>query len=132
VQIRRLKIKRFRGIKELAWCPGPGLNCLTGPADAGKSTILEAISLVLSPAPGRVASEYDYFQGAVAEGFSMEALVGKLDDELLSAWPVAPLYTWMADTQNVQADPDPAGESVLWIRAQGTEEPGDRARRDRP
>ena len=122
MQIRRLKIKHFRGIKELEWCPGPGLNCLTGPADAGKSTILEAISMVLSPAPGRVASEYDYFQGIVAEGFSVEALVGKVDDELLSAWPVAPLYTWMAHTQRVQADPDPAGESVLCIRAQGTED----------
>lgn len=122
MQIRRLKIERFRGIKELLWCPGPGLNCLTGPGDAGKSTILEAISTVLSPAPGRVASEYDYFQGAVAEGFSIEALVGKLDDELLSAWPVTPLYTWMAKEQRVQADPDRDGESVLCIRAQGTED----------
>jgi putative ATP-dependent endonuclease of OLD family len=122
VQIRRLKIKNFRGIKELAWCPGPGLNCLTGPADAGKSTILEAISMALSPAPGRVASEYDYFGGAIADGFVVEALVGKLDDKMLSAWPVAPLYTWMPETQTVQSDPDPAGESVLCIRAQGTED----------
>ncbi len=122
MQIRRLKIKNFRGIKELVWCPGPGLNCLTGPGDAGKSTILEAISMVLSPAPARVASEYDYFQGAIAEGFSVEALIGKLDDDLLSAWPVAPLYTWMAEKKKVQADPDPTGESVLCIRVQGTED----------
>jgi putative ATP-dependent endonuclease of OLD family len=122
VQIRRLKIKNFRGIKDLAWCPRAGLNCLTGPADAGKSTVLEAISMVLSPGPGRVASEYDYYGGAVAEGFSIEALVGKLDDKLLSAWPVAPLYTWMAEKETVQADPDPVGESVLCIRVQGTED----------
>jgi putative ATP-dependent endonuclease of OLD family len=122
MQIRRLKIKRFRGIKELVWCPGPGLNCLTGPGDAGKSTILDAIGMVLSPAPGRVASEYDYFEGAVTEGFSVEVLVGQLDDDLLSAWSVAPLYTWIAETQTAQADPDPTGESVLCIRAQGTED----------
>jgi hypothetical protein len=67
--------------------------------------------MVLSPAPGRVASEYDYFQGAVGDGFSVEALVGKLDDQLLSAWPVAPLYTWMAEEQKAQADPDPTGET---------------------
>lgn len=122
MQIRRLKIRHFRGIEEMVWHPGPGLNCLTGPGDAGKSTILDAIGMVLSPAPGRVASEYDYFEGEVARGFSVEALVGKLDDELLSAWPVAPLYTWMAEEHKAQADPDPAGESVLCIRAQGTED----------
>jgi putative ATP-dependent endonuclease of OLD family len=95
---------------------------LSGPADAGKSTILDAIGMALSPALGRVASEYDYLNGAVADGFSIEVLLGKLDDKLLSAWPIAPLYTWLADAQKVQADPDPAGESVLCIRTRGTED----------
>jgi putative ATP-dependent endonuclease of the OLD family len=78
--------------------------------------------MVLSPAPGRVASEYDYLNGAVSEGFSIEALLGELDDDLLSAWPVAPLYTWIADEKRAQADPDLAGESVLCIRTRGTED----------
>jgi putative ATP-dependent endonuclease of OLD family len=122
VQIRRLKIKRFRGLKELVWHPGPGINCLTGPGDVGKSTALEAIATVLSPAPGRVASEYDYFDGSVDEGFVIEAVIGGLDDELLSAWSVAPLWTWIAEDRKAQADPDPAGEGVLCMRARGTED----------
>lgn len=122
MQIRRLKIKRFRGIQNLTWTPSAGFNCLTGPGDAGKSTILEAISTVLSAAPGRVASEYDYFDGNVADGFVIEALLGRLEDSLLRAWPVAPLWTWMAETEQAQADPDPAGEGVLCVRARGTED----------
>jgi putative ATP-dependent endonuclease of the OLD family len=120
VQIRRLKIKRYRGIREFMWCPDPGVNCLIGPGDVGKTTILEAIATVLSAAPGRVASEHDYFDGVVGEGYAIEVLLGDLDDELLGAWPAAPLWTWWADRHTVQADPDPEGEGVLCVRACGS------------
>jgi putative ATP-dependent endonuclease of the OLD family len=120
VQIRRLKIERYRGIEKLVWCPGPSLNCLIGPGDVGKSTILDAIAMVLSSAPGRVASEHDYHGGDVAAGFKIEVLVGRLDEEVLSAWPAAPVWTWMAAEERAQADPDARGEGVLCLRAQGT------------
>ena len=45
--IRRLEIQWFRGIQYLAWCPSSGLNCMVGPGDSGKSTILDAIDLCL-------------------------------------------------------------------------------------
>ena len=47
--IRLLTIKTFRGIKELAWRPSPGLNVILGGGDVGKTTILDAIALLLSP-----------------------------------------------------------------------------------
>jgi putative ATP-dependent endonuclease of OLD family len=122
VQIRRVKIKGFRGIRSLTWCPHPGLNCLIGPGDVGKSTVLQAISTVLSPAPGRVASEHDYFGGRVGEGFKLELLVGGLDDELLASWPTAPLWTWFDASQTVQAEPEANGEGVLCLRAQANED----------
>lgn len=122
MQIRRVKIKRYRGIESLTWFPGAGINCLIGPGDVGKSTILEAIGLVLSPAPGRVASEHDFLDGDVASGFKIELLMGGLDESVLRSWPVAPLWTWFSDDQRVQADPDPRGEGVLCLRAVGTED----------
>ncbi|HET6998186.1 MAG TPA: AAA family ATPase [Solirubrobacterales bacterium] len=122
MQIRRVKIEQYRGIKKLRWCPGPGINCLIGPGDIGKSTILDAIAMVLSSAPGRVASEHDYYRGDVAAGFKIELLVGQLDEEVLSAWPAAPLWTWIAAEQRAKADPDPEGEGVLCLRAQGTDD----------
>lgn len=122
MQIRRLKIERYRGIKKLVWCPGPGLNCMIGPGDVGKSTILDAIAMVLSSAPGRVASEHDYHGGDVAAGFKIEILVGELDEAVLRAWPAAPVWTWWKDEQRAHPDPDPQGEGVLCLRAQGTED----------
>lgn len=49
--IRLLRINRFRGIEKLEWHPAPGLNIIVGPGDSCKSTILEAIGALLSPAP---------------------------------------------------------------------------------
>lgn len=120
MQVRRLKIHRFRGIERLVWCPGAGMNCLVGPGDVGKSTILDALAFALSSAPGRVASEHDYFAGAVDEGFKVEVLLGKLDDDVLSAWPAPPLWTWSEEAKTVKADPDPDGEGVLCVRVRGT------------
>jgi putative ATP-dependent endonuclease of OLD family len=59
--IAELKIENFRGIKDLIWRPKAGLNCLLGPGDATKSTILTAIELVLSPAWSVSVDETDCF-----------------------------------------------------------------------
>ena len=45
--IRAITIQNFRTIKEFKWHPKPGLNCIIGPGDSGKSTILDAIDLTL-------------------------------------------------------------------------------------
>jgi hypothetical protein len=42
-RIRKIEIQNFRGIKELVWLPSAGINCLIGPGDSGKSSILDAI-----------------------------------------------------------------------------------------
>lgn len=97
------------------------MNCLIGGGDIGKTTVLDALGVLLSPAPGQLASEYDYHGGRVENGFTIEAVIGALSDGLLQAWPVAPLWTWMSG-RTLQAHPDPEGEAVLVIRARGTED----------
>jgi putative ATP-dependent endonuclease of OLD family len=42
-RIRKIEIQNFRGIKDFAWLPSAGINCLIGPGDNGKSSILDAI-----------------------------------------------------------------------------------------
>lgn len=120
MQIRRLHIEGFRGIEDLTWHPGPGVNCLIGSGDLGKTTILEAITLLLSPAPGRVAAEYDYFNGRIENGFCVDAVVGEIADSLLSGWSVAPLWSWDPVAQRVQPDPDQSLEAVMVLRVKGT------------
>ena len=47
MRIRRIQVKDFAGIREADLELGPGLNVLYGPNDLGKSTLAEAIRLVL-------------------------------------------------------------------------------------
>ena len=51
MHLKKISISRYRGIQRMVWHPSPGTNCLIGPADSGKSTILAALSLLLSPFP---------------------------------------------------------------------------------
>src|ERR1700755_2917485 len=73
--IRALTIKRFRGIEEITWRPAKGLNVILGGGDVGKTTILEAIALLLSPSNAVTISESDYWQRANAEEFVIEAVM---------------------------------------------------------
>lgn len=51
MRIVSVDIEHFRGIKSLRWSPAPGMNCLIGPGDSTKTSILDAIELCLNPKP---------------------------------------------------------------------------------
>jgi predicted ATP-dependent endonuclease of OLD family len=51
MRIRRVTIERFRGIGYLRFHPGPR-TVILGPNNAGKSTVLEALDLLLHPGLG--------------------------------------------------------------------------------
>ncbi|ASV96822.1 hypothetical protein CJU94_00715 [Paraburkholderia aromaticivorans] len=42
VHVAALRIRNFRGIRELAWCPRQSVNCLIGPGDSCNTTLLDA------------------------------------------------------------------------------------------
>lgn len=46
-KIYSLSIERFRGITSLHWQPARGVNIILGGGDAGKTTSLEAITLLV-------------------------------------------------------------------------------------
>lgn len=83
-KIRRLGICNFRGIQQLDWCPGPGMNCLIGPGDSSKSTILDAIDLCLGARRNAAFSDTDFFQMDISKPISIGAILGDLPDPLLS------------------------------------------------
>src|SRR2546430_11858396 len=89
VQVRYLKIERFRGIQFLELRPRDR-NVLIGPNNSGKSTILEALDLALHSGIGRPRpgpSEIDYFGRDPASGFRIEVALGALDEAFLASVP---------------------------------------------
>lgn len=119
--IRSLRITRFRSIELLDWRPATGLNMIVGPADSGKSTVLEAISLLFSTAPNSGVTEFDYFERDPSHGFAIEAVLAIGDERILRAdgFPPPPLVGWL-DGRRVDLPDEDGAEAVLVCRASGT------------
>ncbi|MFC3101399.1 ATP-dependent nuclease [Altererythrobacter lauratis] len=122
--IRLLSIRRFRGIKELVWRPGRGVNVLLGGGDVGKTTILEAIALLLNPTNASTLSDADYWQRRYEEGFEIGAIMSLplscgIAEQRKTVWP----WEWNGKTAKVpdleQNDGHPA-EPVFCLRVTGT------------
>lgn len=125
--IYRLSIERFRRIKSLLWLPQKeGVNIILGGGDAGKTTILDAISLLLSPVNPSNLSDTDYHVRNVEAGFAIEAVVSLplgsgINDQLKPYWP----WEWTgADTSvpNTNDDGKFTTEPVYRLRVRGTED----------
>jgi DNA replication and repair protein RecF len=79
VPLTRLSLTDFRSYREALIAPGPGLVVLTGENGAGKTNILEAVSL-LSPGRGlRGASLGEMARRDGAGGFSVAARLGDVE-----------------------------------------------------
>src|SRR5208282_5154427 len=73
--IYRLAIEHFRCITKFSWHPAKGVNVILGGGDVGKTTILDAIGLLLSPANPTTLSDTDYYGRVIDEGFVIEAVL---------------------------------------------------------
>jgi putative ATP-dependent endonuclease of OLD family len=117
--LRRITILRYRGIETLEWYPNPGLNCLIGPGDSGKSTILAAIALLLTPNPSPQISEYDFFKRHVNAEFEIAAVLAGIDDAIIDGLRVPALWGWKGRALFPLPDEGDA-EPVLHVRVVGT------------
>jgi putative ATP-dependent endonuclease of the OLD family len=99
--IRLLRISRFRGIESLIWRPDHGLNVILGGGDVCKTTILEAIAMLLSPHNATALSDADYWRREVEKGFEIEAVMvlpaaSGINRQSKQMWP------WAWDGQDAQ------------------------------
>jgi putative ATP-dependent endonuclease of OLD family len=124
--IYHLAIERFRGIRTLSWHPQKGLNLILGGGDLGKTTILDAIALLLNPTNFANLLDTDYYLRDVEAGFVIEAVLSLPPDSGINA-QVKPSWPWEwngTDAIVPSADPGPAktGEPVYRLRVRGTED----------
>jgi len=121
MQVRFIKIEQFRGISEIKFAPGPK-TVILGPNNAGKSTVLEALDLLLHSGLGRPRpqpTEIEYYNRDPTQGFQIEAVIGDLPEDLTAEVP-RHLEGWNAETEEITPEPDGDGiEPVLRIRVIG-------------
>ena len=122
--IYRLSIERFRSIKTLSWYPAKGVNVILGGGDVGKTTILDAVGLLLSPVNPTTLSDTDYHARNVEEGFVIEAVVSLppesgVNNQVKPSWP----WNWNGKEVVVPAGEGNGGtksEPVYRLRVCGT------------
>ncbi|MEK6418271.1 MAG: AAA family ATPase [Burkholderia gladioli] len=83
MHIEQLEIYNFRGIKKLVWHPGRGLNCLVGPGDSGKTTVLDAIEMLFSERTNINFDDLDFYDSSPANTIVITAVVGGLSTDFL-------------------------------------------------
>jgi putative ATP-dependent endonuclease of OLD family len=123
--IYRLAIERFRCIASFSWHPAKGVNLILGGGDVGKTTILDAIGLLLSPTNSTTLFDTDYHARNIDAGFVIEAIVSLppesgINRQTKASWP----WNWNGSEALVPTmDGDGAmkGESVYRLRVRGTE-----------
>ncbi len=80
--IRKIDIRNFRSIKTLTWHPSAGFNCLIGPGDVGKTTIIDAIDLCLGARRNAIFTDADFYHLEVEQPIQISLVLGSLEDSL--------------------------------------------------
>lgn len=115
-RIRKIEIANFRGIKQLVWCPTPGINCLIGPGDSGKSTVLDAIDLCLGARRNIQFSDVDFFGLDITTPISITLTLGDLDETMRTLEGFGHfLRGYHATTGVVEDEPSTGAEVVLCL-----------------
>lgn len=83
MHIVALSIKNFRGVRELQWHPNQGVNTLIGPGDSCKTTILDAIDLLLAERQNVTFDDLDFYETNPANAIRIIACIASLPTEYL-------------------------------------------------
>lgn len=116
-QIRHIEIVNFRCIKKLDWHPSIGINCLIGPGDAGKSTILDAIDLCLGARRTVQFTDADFYGLEVTQPVEIRITIGDLSDALKSMETYgAYVRSYDVATKTIDDEPEAGKETVLTVQ----------------
>ncbi|MEI9994924.1 MAG: AAA family ATPase [Rhizomicrobium sp.] len=115
-RVRVVEIHHFRGIKSLRWLPSAGINCLIGPGDSGKTTVLDAIDLCLGARRNVQFTDADFHALDISAPISISVTIGELEEGLKELDGYG-LYLRSFDDRNgaIEDEPEKDGETVLTI-----------------
>lgn len=116
MQIKHVKIHRFRGIKQMEWSVKGRMVCLIGAGDSAKTTILDAIEAALSPRWMLSLSDSDFYQGETTHPIEVIVTVSDLPAELLLDDRFGLHLSGWHTRGCLRAEPDDECEKVLRVR----------------
>lgn len=112
-----VEIRNFRGIRELDWSPAATVNCLIGPGDSTKTTILDAIELALNPRSYPFADDSDFFDLEVDKPIKITITVAGLPSEFRSDDRYGMhIRGWNAQASKIEDEPGEELEDALSVR----------------
>lgn len=83
MRVRKLSIRNFRGIKTFDWNVDTNFVCLVGPGDSTKTTILDALGLVLSSRYNISFTDAEFFDCNPEQAIEITAVVTELPNALI-------------------------------------------------
>lgn len=116
MKLRHLRVQHFRCILNLDWLLSGDFVCLVGPGDIGKSTIIDAIELVLSPRWNPAFDDCDFYDGDTSKPILIEATIGDLPRRLLSDAYFGLRLRGLAADGTIHDEPDDNDEDVITVR----------------
>lgn len=120
-KVRIVDIAHFRSVEVLSWAPAPGINCLVGPGDSGKSTVLDAIDLCLGARRSVSFGDTDFHCLDVTRPIVISVTIGELPDSLLNIDAYGDyLRGYDADLGLIEDEPRDGLETVVTVRLRVT------------
>lgn len=120
--LRRLRIEHFRGIESATWSIGRHLVGLVGPGDSTKTTLLDAIGLVLSRSNTTQFKDADFFAFDLTKNIVIEAVVTCLPDALVKESQLGKDRSGIMPDGTLVHDPVDGAEECLIVRLTVTPE----------
>ena len=114
--VRRLSIRNFRGIKSCEWSIDQRLVALVGAGDSAKTTLLDAMGLVLSPNYNPQFTDADFYAFDTSEPITIEAVVTDLPDGLVKESQLGKDRSGLQPDGTLVHDPLDGAEECLVVR----------------
>lgn len=80
MRIKHVEIRNFRGIKSFSWQVKGNFNCIIGPGDTCKTTILTALDYALSPRSVLSFDDSDFFNQDVSQNIVIQVTLTNWDE----------------------------------------------------
>lgn len=120
--LRLLRIEHFRGIESAEWLISRRLIGLVGSGDSTKTTLLDAIGLVLSPNYNPQLTDADFYGLDLTKNIVIEAAITGLPDNLVKESQLGKDRSGIMPDGTLVHDPIDAAEECLVIRLTVTPE----------